>query len=137
MKIFVDAGPWHAINSPRDQYYKKAQELTHIVLAEKFRLVTTDYIIDESLTSLLTTIKGTGYQQAMNLISWTRKNPKMIQFEWVTPSRYTQALKIFQKYNQDKLWSFTDCTSYVVMKELKIDTIFTFDDHFQQMGFKV
>lgn len=32
---------------------------------------------------------------------------------------------------------FTDCTSYVVMKELGIKLVFTFDEHFRQMGFKL
>ncbi|WP_448572870.1 hypothetical protein [Trichothermofontia sp.] len=31
--------------------------------------------------------------------------------------------------------SFTDCTSYVVMKQHRITEVFTFDHHFSQMGF--
>jgi len=34
-----------------------------------------------------------------------------------------------------KEWSFTDCMSYVVMKQLDIDEAFAFDHHFEQMGF--
>ena len=34
-----------------------------------------------------------------------------------------------------KEWSFTDCVSYVVMKQREITEAFTFDDHFAQMGF--
>ena len=44
------------------------------------------------------------------------------------------AWSIFEKYNQDKCWSFTDCTSYAAMKELDIDEVFSFDRHFEQMG---
>ena len=35
----------------------------------------------------------------------------------------------------DKLWSFTDCVSYVVMKQRGITEAFAFDHHFEQMGF--
>jgi len=35
----------------------------------------------------------------------------------------------------DKQWSFTDCTSYVVMRQLGIEEAFAFDRHFEQMGF--
>lgn len=34
-----------------------------------------------------------------------------------------------------KEWSFTDCVSYVVMKQREITEAFTFDHHFAQMGF--
>ena len=47
----------------------------------------------------------------------------------------TSAWDAFQKYNVDKLWSFTDCTSYAVMKRLNISEVFAFDHHFEQMGF--
>jgi len=38
-------------------------------------------------------------------------------------------------YQVDKEWSFTDCVSYVVMKQCEITDVFTFDHHFTQMGF--
>ena len=40
-----------------------------------------------------------------------------------------------EHYNVDKLWSFTDCTSYVAMKDSGITEVFAFDHHFEQMGF--
>lgn len=47
-----------------------------------------------------------------------------------------QAWSIFAQFNQDKQWSFTDCVSYAVMKELVITEVFTFDHHFSQMGLR-
>ena len=38
---------------------------------------------------------------------------------------------------KDKEWSFTDCTSYVLMKNLSIYTGVSFDEHFRQFGFKM
>jgi uncharacterized protein len=37
----------------------------------------------------------------------------------------------------DKSWSFTDCTSYCLMKMRKITDVLTADHHFEQMGFTV
>jgi predicted nucleic acid-binding protein len=34
----------------------------------------------------------------------------------------------------DKAWSFTDCTSRVVMERLGIQRAFAFDEHFRQFG---
>lgn len=45
---------------------------------------------------------------------------------------------VFQKYNRDKRWSFTDCTSFVACKKLDADAVFTFDRRdFSQMGFVI
>jgi predicted nucleic acid-binding protein len=43
--------------------------------------------------------------------------------------------KVFEQFNKDKEWSYTDCTSYVVMKQLDISEAFAFDHHFEQMTF--
>jgi predicted nucleic acid-binding protein len=39
--------------------------------------------------------------------------------------------------HKDKAFSFTDCTSFAVMQELKLTHALTTDRHFKQMGFHV
>lgn len=39
------------------------------------------------------------------------------------------------KTHRDKDWSFTDCTSFAIMRQLKIPDVFCFDPHFEQAGF--
>jgi len=34
----------------------------------------------------------------------------------------------------DKAWSFTDCVSFVTMRELQVRDAFTTDHHFKQAG---
>ena len=46
------------------------------------------------------------------------------------------AFELFKKYD-DKDLSFTDCTSFALMKRLKVQTAFTFDGHFQQVGLMI
>ena len=45
------------------------------------------------------------------------------------------AWQIFELYNRDKFWSFTDCTSKAIMDDYSITESFTFDKHFDQMSF--
>jgi predicted nucleic acid-binding protein len=45
-----------------------------------------------------------------------------------------EAWKVFEQFNRDKQWSFTDCTSYAVMRQLAIGEAFAFDHHFEQMN---
>lgn len=46
---------------------------------------------------------------------------------------FLQAWELFRRYD-DKAWSFTDCTSRVIMERLGIQRAFAFDDHFRQFG---
>jgi predicted nucleic acid-binding protein len=45
------------------------------------------------------------------------------------------AWEVFERFNIDKEWSFTDCTSKIVMEQRNIYEVFAFDHHFEQMGF--
>jgi predicted nucleic acid-binding protein len=138
-KIFIDAGPFYALNTPHDQYHDQAQAVIQTISKQEFRLVTTDYVIDEALTMLITSRKA-GYHFALNLLKFLSgkgKNRPAVHTEFISQDRFHQSIEVFRRYNRDKTWSFTDCTSFAVMKELKIKTAFTFDDHFDQMGFKI
>jgi predicted nucleic acid-binding protein len=44
-----------------------------------------------------------------------------------------QAWETFRQFT-DKEWSFTDCSSKVVIEKLKITRAFAFDRHFRQFG---
>jgi hypothetical protein len=46
------------------------------------------------------------------------------------------AWDIFEKYD-DKQWSYVDCSLLAIARRLMLRRIFTFDHHFQQMGFEV
>jgi predicted nucleic acid-binding protein len=46
------------------------------------------------------------------------------------------AVSLFFQH-RDKNLSFTDCTSFAVMRELRLTTVITTDGHFRQVGFDV
>lgn len=46
-----------------------------------------------------------------------------------------EAWKLFVKYKDIERLSFTDCTSFAVMKQLGLQEAFTGDKHFQRAGF--
>jgi predicted nucleic acid-binding protein len=43
------------------------------------------------------------------------------------------ACRLFAEF-EDKTWSLTDCTSYVLMQKHSIRKAFAFDEHFRQFG---
>lgn len=50
---------------------------------------------------------------------------------------FIQAREIFFRYNKDKKWSFTDCVSFALMKDLGIKEVLSFDHNFKEMGFRI
>jgi predicted nucleic acid-binding protein len=55
------------------------------------------------------------------------------QLEGVAESDFRAARGAFEHYS-DKKWSFTDCTSKVVIERLGITHAFAFDRHFEEFG---
>jgi len=103
-------------------------------LAVSVNFVTSNYILDELYTLLLMNI---GFQPTVN---YTEKPDILIAEHlldviWIDQYLAKRGWDVFEQYNVDKQWSFTDCTSYVVIKDFGITELFAFDHHFEQMGF--
>ena len=132
-KLLVDTSAWVAMTDSRDSYHASAVAFNQEI-ARKVTLVVSDYILDETYTLLL---NNTGYEVT---VKFKQKLDVLIQqgvveLIWITPAIAKQTWEIFEQFNRDKQWSFTDCTSYVVMNNHGITEVFTFDHHFSQMGF--
>src|SRR4051812_44766731 len=94
--------------------------------------VTTDYVVDETLTAIRSR------SSLRNAHRWWSQieSSSRIRWELIDSIRAEKARVIFFGYS-DKESSFTDCTSFVVMQELRIASVMTSDKHFAQMGFQV
>ena len=57
----------------------------------------------------------------------------LAQIHKITNADLALAWETFEQFD-DKDWSFTDCTSRVVMEQLNIKVAFAFDHHFKQFG---
>lgn len=131
--LFVDTSAWAAIADASDDQHHAAL-MYQAKIAGRYRLVITNYILDELYTLLLMNV---GYTQT---IKFKRRLDQLIQADfieivWVSEPVAHQAWQVFEQFNVDKLWSFTDCVSYVVMQRHNISEVFSFDRHFSQMGF--
>lgn len=99
---------------------------------ERTRFVTTDYLLDETVTLLRTR----GYQQLIAPLFESIDTSSVIRIEWTTPERFHET-RVFCLQHSDKAWSFTDCLSFVVMRRLELTQALTSDGHFRQAGFQV
>ena len=95
-------------------------------------LVTSDYVADETLTFLRLRLGLRAAEAWWGQVDGSSR----LRWEIVSPARAEKARGIFFRYS-DKEFSFTDCTSFVVMRELKLREALTTDRHFAQIGFVV
>jgi hypothetical protein len=130
--VFVDSAGWMACADGADPAHHPSCAARDSALGAGQLLVTTDLVVDETLT-LIRFRLGLGAADA-----WWQQidgSPR-VRWERIESDRFERALHLFLRY-RDKDYSFTDCTSFVVMRELRVTQALTTDDHFHQMGFHV
>lgn len=132
MKVFVDTSAWLAINDRNDQYHNKAVIKSLEIKKQKIELISSEYIFDESLTLIRYRIS----HRAAVTFGNSLLNSSIVKIIDIINEDRLKAWEIFKKY-EDKELSFTDCISFVLMKKLRIEKVFTFDEHFKQIGFDI
>lgn len=123
--IFVDTGAWVALFVEADAQHRAAREW---VGSNRDRLITSDYIVDEVLTLIAARFRRQTAIRAGRVL-FSQELAGLIQ---LTDEDKGRAWAMFRSHS-DKRWSFTDCTSYVLMQRLGIANAFAFDRHFSQM----
>jgi len=128
-EIFLDTSFLVAFYNKGDKDHLKARRF--ISKAKEGNIfIISDYIFDETLTVLL--VRG-GKPLSVEAGHKILED-KRIYLLHIDEEIFQKAWLVYHNF-QDKKWSFTDCTSYVLMKNLSINTGASFDDHFNQFGF--
>ena len=130
--VFVDTSGWYALIDRRDAGHVVTRDVVERLVREGSRLVTTDYILDESCTLAKARAGQEAALRLLDLLNGTAA----LDLEWIGSERFGRAEVLFRKYG-DQAFSFTDCTSFAVMRERRIGEVITGDDHFRIMGFKL
>jgi hypothetical protein len=130
--LFVDTAGWMASADAADPAHARSRAARDRALESGQVLVTTDFVVDETLT-LIRIRLGLAAAEA-----WWQQvdgSPRL-RWERIDADRFEKARHLFFRY-RDKDFSFTDCTSFVIMRELRLTHAITTDRHFRQMGFHV
>lgn len=130
--LFVDTAGWMASADAADPAHVGACAARDAALEAGETLVTTDFVVDETLSLLRFRL---GLAAARKWWQQVDGSPR-IRWERVDGDRFEKARVLFFQY-RDKDFSFTDCTSLVVMQELRLTRAITTDRHFRQMGFQL
>ena len=130
--LFVDTAGWMAMADASDPAHEASRAARDHWLEEGGVLVSTDYVLDETLTLLRVRLG-----LAAALLWWEQVDrSSRLRWEWIDSERAERARAWFFQW-ADKTFSFTDCASFVVMKELRLKRALTTDGRFRQAGFDV
>ena len=134
MRLFVDTSAFLALEDGNDRNHKSAIEFRNAIrdsLTPYRILYTTNYVLDETLTIIQNEL---GHSSAISF-GEAIKSSKLVEILWIDKETDSNTWNIFKKY-KDKNFSYTDCSSFATMDREGIDSVFTFDKHFAQYGFK-
>ena len=94
--------------------------------------MTTDYVLDEVFT-LLRMKWGTA--SVRRLADLLRRSPSIRRVR-IGDAAFETSLDLLLSH-ADKRWSFTDCSSFVTMREAGVNRAFTLDHNFAEAGFEI
>ena len=132
--LFVDTTFFVARFNRRDRNHRAAAAFLESLEqpgAPAYRLVTNDFIFDELVTTLLF---RSGRHALTAAAGNAVRDSKAIQMLHVDKPAIGEAWTMFLE-RADKMWSFTDCVSFVQMDKLAIRTALTFDRNFREAGY--
>ncbi|MDD5473996.1 MAG: PIN domain-containing protein [Candidatus Methanoperedens sp.] len=132
--LFVDTSAFLALVNEKDNNHVDAARFLEDIKTGKARvkkIITSDYIIDETLTRIRYAV---GHKEA---IEWGKDilSSNVVEKIEVGKEIFELAWELFEKY-EDKRLSFTDCTSFAIMKKIGAEKAFSFDEDFERIGFK-
>jgi predicted nucleic acid-binding protein len=124
--VFVDTGAWFALSVESDPDHEAVRDF---IASNREPLLTSDYVVDELLTLFVVRReKAKGREWLRDVLE--RGGVDLVR---VNTEFFEEACRVYTQF-ADKAWSFTDCTSYVAMRRLKVTQALSFDDHFRQFG---
>ena len=124
--VFVDTGVWFAKFVPEDPNHARI----HAWFAGNVEpVVTTDFCVDEVLTLLVARKRLQRALEAGRILF----DANLVRLHFFSPDQIYRAWILFQQ-RAAAGWSFTDCTSKIVIDDLAIRTAAALDDHFRQFG---
>jgi predicted nucleic acid-binding protein len=126
--IFADTFYFLALINARDEAHEAAVTFSRDT---SMRLVTTAWVLMEIADGLAA---RAGRGLFPDLLDTIRSDPKCRLIGFSQPT-FEQAVRLYRD-RPDKLWSLTDCTSFAVMKRLRLSEALTADHHFAEAGFR-
>jgi predicted nucleic acid-binding protein len=128
-RIFVDTSAWFAFVNRRDPDHRRVRD---VLRSFEGRLVTSNFVFDEIVTLLRFRV---GHESATALGD-RLLDSTVADLVRLTADDEQRAWTIFGR-RLGQHFSFTDCTSFALMRRLGITEVAALDDNFAREGFTV
>lgn len=128
----MDTAAFIALANSADQYHQEAVACFTELRATRVSLITTNFVLDEVYTRLQ---RRTGLKIAITFGEKIQAS-RQIRIHTIERSLEKSAWEIF-KHDLGHTFSYTDCTSFALMRRKKIREAFTFDQDFTAFGWTV
>ncbi|MEO8053421.1 MAG: PIN domain-containing protein [Acidobacteriota bacterium] len=130
---FIDTWAWLVLANDRDPAFAAVSGLRSQAAGQLDAWVTTDYVLDETFTRLFA---AAPFPQARRFAEAILKTSDagLVVIERVTAERFHAAWQLRLRYRDKPRISFTDLTSFVVMKEMGLTAVISGDAHFEHAG---
>jgi predicted nucleic acid-binding protein len=129
-EIFADTSGFYALLISKDDQHRAANRILAQARQRRRRFVTSDHVLDETATLL----KARGHAHLLAAFFEKVMSSQVCRIEWTDPEQFHDAQAFFLKH-VDQAWSFTDCLSFRIMKDLRLREALTKDAHFHEAGF--
>lgn len=118
-----------------DQHHVAATSCYRELLAQSALLVTSDYVLDETITRIRYDVSHRHAVQFLDLVE-AAQDLQYLQVLYVDENTFKTAQVLFKRY-ADQALSLTDCTSFALCQREEIQTAFAFDHHFGIFGLAI
>lgn len=132
MKVFIDTGAFVAFIFKRESFHGRVMTQYGIYKQNRSQLITSTYVLDELFTRCVYRAGEHGAKLALDLIDKAIANYELTVLD-VDQTVFNRARTSFLKFAEHKI-SFTDATTYVLCKDLRLDEVFTLDGDFKKIG---
>jgi predicted nucleic acid-binding protein len=128
--LFIDTSGFYALANPTDAYHVDAARAFGAIRALGLPLYTSNFVLAETHALFIARDHA-----AAALAFVERTLASNIRIERVTAHDESATLEILRRY-RDKDFSFTDASSFVLMRKHGVDIALSSDHHFIQFGFQ-
>jgi len=128
-RVFVDTSGWYPLLFSGSS---RQPEMAKLARVPDTRFVTSTYVLDELVALML----SRGHHSLAGRTGLYIRSAREVRLEHPDAAEEAKAWRLFLD-RPDKMYSLTDCLSFVIMRRLGISEVIATDDHFRQEGFTV